>query len=82
MKRSDEFHAEAAVASYLHFAALAQRPGGPRISAGAGEPPDPPCLSLKAVAFRASTSCSGTAPTDVEGMGMMTEPGLHNGEFL
>jgi TIR domain len=26
--------------------------------------------------------CSGSAPTDVEGMGKMTQPGLDNGEFL
>jgi hypothetical protein len=34
------------------------------------------------MATRASTSCSGSAPTDVEGMGTMTQPGLDNGEFL
>jgi hypothetical protein len=37
--------------------------------------------SLEAMATRASTSCSGYAPTD-EGMGTMTQPGLDNGEFL
>jgi hypothetical protein len=38
--------------------------------------------SLEAMATRASTSCSGYAPTDVEEMGTMTQPGLDNGEFL
>jgi hypothetical protein len=34
------------------------------------------------MATRASTSCSGYAPTDVEEMGTMTPSGLNNGEFL
>jgi hypothetical protein len=34
------------------------------------------------MAARASTSCSGYAPTDVEEMGTMTQPGLDNGKFL
>src|SRR5215467_9267973 len=37
-------------------------------------PRDPGCLgSLEAMAARASTSCSGSAPTDVEEMGTMTQ---------
>ena len=31
---------------------------------------------------RGVEECSGSAPTDVEGMGTMTQPGLDNGEFL
>jgi len=38
--------------------------------------------SLETMATRASTSYSGSAPTDVEEMGTMTQPGLDNGEFL